>query len=299
MGFLTSFRRRDRDLGRRDHDLGRRDRGRRDHDRPGSSPEHLENLNMPQTAATPLTRQEATLRSIATACLAGIAVVQAIRLPFMQSQAEQLAVLSMAAMAMCLALGLALAAAPAGAGRQVWRLVAAAGALVIAAYAIPHVALVPGTGEDRGHWTAAPGLISAALAAASLACAIYAARPTRAPPRGVAAALAVVVALAPGVAGLLVALGPGPLGGEQALAAGGHVHSHASGESAIIFRPGSGRAGGHFVVAVPPPPHQTPMGVALAVGAAGIFVYGAVAYLRRRTAPGARVAVAVMEGGAA
>ena len=66
---------------------------------------------------TTLTRREATLRSAATTSLAGIALVQAVGLPFLFAQGGQLAVLSMVAMTACVGLGLALAAAPADAAR--------------------------------------------------------------------------------------------------------------------------------------------------------------------------------------
>src|SRR3954451_17114675 len=99
-------------------------------------PEMVENSAM-------LSRREATLRSAATTCLVGIALVQAIGLPFLFAQGRQLAVLSMAALALCLGLGMALAAAPAGGGRQLWRVVAAAAVVVLAGWAVPHVVAVP------------------------------------------------------------------------------------------------------------------------------------------------------------
>ena len=85
----------------------------------------------------------------------------------------------MAAMALCLVLGWALAAAPASAAGQLWRCVAAACALVLAAWAALHAFAVPGLAGDRGHWTAMPGLACGVLAAAGLALAVAAARPTR------------------------------------------------------------------------------------------------------------------------
>src|SRR4051794_40291590 len=100
---------------------------------------------------TALSRREATLRSAATTSLAGIALVQAIKLPSLFAQGGQLAVLSMAAMVACVALGLSLAAAPADAARQVWRVVAAIAALVLAGWAVPHAFRIPGIADDTGH----------------------------------------------------------------------------------------------------------------------------------------------------
>ena len=72
-------------------------------------------------AAALLSRREANLRSAATACLVGIALVQAIGLPFLLRQEPQLAVLSIATMAVCVGLGLMLAATTAETARQLWR----------------------------------------------------------------------------------------------------------------------------------------------------------------------------------
>jgi hypothetical protein len=112
--------------------------------------------------------------------------------------------------------------------------------------------------------------------------------PTRAAARGLATAVALLIAMGPGVGALLVALGPGPIGGEAALAAGAHRHEQASFETSIKQVPGSGRNGSHFVVPVSTPPRQTVLGVGLVVGTAMLFLYGAVGYLRRRSAPAAR-----------
>jgi hypothetical protein len=86
---------------------------------------------------------------------------------------------------------------------------------------------------------------------------------------------------------LLVGLGPGTLGGETVLASGGHLHSlhsHGSPENAIVFQPLPGGHGGRYVYKTTPVPRHTPVGLALIVAAAFIFAYGAVAYLRRRSA---------------
>jgi hypothetical protein len=247
---------------------------------------------------TALSAREATLRSAATISLAGIALVQAIELPFLFVQGGQLAVLSMGAMAACVALGLTLAAARADAARQVWRVVAATAVVVLAGWAVPHAFAIPGLGADTGRWTAMPGLVCAALAAVCLALAVAAARPGRAAARTVATALVVVVALAPAAGVLLVGLGPGAVGGETVLASGGHLHSQGSPENAIVFRPLPG-GGGHYVYRAKPAPQQTPFGLGLLVAAAFVFTYGAVGYLRRRTAPVESMALARVEGGLA
>ena len=243
-------------------------------------------------SASILSRREATLRSGATTCLAGIALVQAIELPSLFVQGRQLAVLCMAAMALCLVLGWALAAAPASAAGQLWRCVAAACALVLAAWAVLHAFAVPGLAGDRGDWTAMPGLACGVLAAAGLALAVAAARPTPVAWRGVAVALAVALALAPAVGVMLVALGPGTAGGETVLASGGHIHSHGSPESSIVFQPLPGGRGGHYVYRATPTPHRSGVELAVFVAAAFMFTYGAVMYLRGRSRP---MAVARLE----
>jgi hypothetical protein len=98
----------------------------------------------------------------------------------------------------------------------------------------------------------------------------------------------------------LVALGPGAVGGEQSLAAG-HVHSHAGHSAAAIpeaiqFRPGSGRAGGHFLVSVTPPARHTALGLGLMTAATLVFAAGAVGHLRRRAAPAAPALRTGLEG---
>jgi hypothetical protein len=246
-------------------------------------------------SASMLSRREATLRSAATTCLAGIALVQAIELPSLFAQGRQLAVLSMAAMALCLVLGWALAAAPASAAGQLWRGVAATGALVLAGWAVPHAFVVPGL-AGRGSFTAMPGLACGLMGAALPVLAAAAARPTRAAWRGFAVALAVAVALAPAAAAALVALGPGTAGGETVLASGGHIHSHGSPENSIVFQPLPGGRGGRYVYRTTAPPRRTSFELALFVGAAFMFTAGAVLYLRGRSAPSEPVALARAEG---
>jgi hypothetical protein len=246
-----------------------------------------------------LSDREATLRSAATTCLAGVALVQALELPLLMVQGRQFAVLLIAAIALCLGLGLALAAAPAASARQLWRLVAAAAVLVLAGWAVPRAFAVPGLAHHQGHWTALPGAACAALAAACLVLAVVAVPPRRAA-RGLATALAVLVALAPGAGALLVALGPGLSGGETSLAAGVHLHAHAGLDEALIrFQPIAGGHGGHYVYLITAPPRHTALGVALAVAATFVFLCGAVGCLRRRrvalepvAAPGVGTALA-------
>jgi hypothetical protein len=257
--------------------------------------------------ATVLSRREAMLRSVTTACLAGIALVQALGLPSLFVTGRQFGVLSMAAMTLCIALGWALAAAPADSSRRLWRLVAATAVLVLAGWAVPRLFAVPGLAFQSDHQTTTlnggskltPADASAALGAVCLVLSVVALRPTRAALRGLATAVAVLAAMSPAVAAVFVALGPGTLGGETALGTGAHHHGHASFENAIQFRAGSGLHGSHFVVAVTPQPHQSVFGVALMVSLALVFVYGAVAYLRRRSEPAAGMALRGLEGGLA
>jgi hypothetical protein len=105
-----------------------------------------------------------------------------------------------------------------------------------------------------------------------------------------AIALAVLVVSAPGVWVLLVSLGPGPVGGEQSLAAA-HVHGHVHpvvDEQAIEFR--AGTRGGHYVIAVPAPPRRPPLELELMIAAALVFTSGAVRHLGRRSALHGRLA---------
>jgi hypothetical protein len=245
-----------------------------------------------------LTRREATLRSAATMCLAGIALVQAIALPSLRVQGWHFAVLAVAAIALCLGLGFALAAAPARVARQLWGVVAAAGVLVLAGWAVPHAFAVPGLADHAGHWEALPGAACGALGAGCLVLAALAAPPTRAAARPLATAAAVLVALAPGVGVALVALGPGPRGGETALAARGHVHSPAGlDQTTIQFQPLPGGRGGHYVYRAVSAPRHTALGLGLAVAAALAFAFGAVGHLRRRSAPRAAAALAAVQRG--
>jgi len=245
--------------------------------------------------APALTRREATLRSAATGCLAGIAVVQAIELPFLRVQGGQFLVLSMVAMAACIALGLALAAAPQRASRQVWGLVAVAGVVGFASWLAPRLTTVPGLAHHVGHWVT-PGGIAGVLGVACVALSAAAVRPTV---RGLVTSFAMLVALVPGVAALLVSLGPGLAGGETSLSANVHVHAHGLDETLIRFQPIAGGRGGHYVYQGIAQPHLTVLGVALLAAATTIFIYGAVGHLRRRSAPADAGTLDNLEGGLA
>jgi hypothetical protein len=274
-----------------------------------------------ETTAAPepvaaLSRREATLRATATVCLVAIALVQAIELPSLFAQGGQFALLSMAAMAVCTALGVALTAAPAQAAGALWRLVAATAVVVLAGWALPRAFTVPGLEPDGYGGAAVVGALHRWASAAGVACAVpavvclavagmagVAGRAALPAPRTLATVLAVLVVLGPGVWVALVALGPGAVGGEQSLAQG-HVHSHAGHSGSVIpeaieYRRGSGRAGGHYLVAVTPPARQAPLALGFIGIAALVFGAGAVDHLRRRSAPGGPVEHFGQEGGPA
>ena len=249
------------------------------------------------TTDTALSRREATLRSAATIGLTGIALVQATEMPPLLVQGRQLAVLSLVATAFCVWLGWKLVSAPTTkAAAPVWRVVAATAALVLAGWTALHAFGIPGLSSDRGDWGSIPGLVSAALATACLVLAAVAARPSRSTVRALAAGMAVALALTPPAAVALVALGPGAQGGESVLASGGHIHSHGSPESAIIFQPLPGGHGGHYVYKAKAIPHQTTLTFGLIVSAAFVFTYGSVVYLRRRTASAESLGLAGIDG---
>src|SRR4051794_36433162 len=103
--------------------------------------------------ATVLSRREAMLRSVATTCLAGIALVQALGLPSLFVTGRQFGVLSRAARPLCIGWGGALAAAPPAPPRRLWRLVAATAVLVLAGWALPRLFAVPGLAFQSDHET--------------------------------------------------------------------------------------------------------------------------------------------------
>ena len=234
--------------------------------------------------APALSRREAGLRAAATTGLAGIALALAIDLPFLRAQGGQFAVLSLVTMALCVGVGLALATTPAHASRQLWRVVAGTAVVVLAGWVAPRLVVIPGLAHHKGHWTGMPGMLCGALAAFCLGVAAVAAPPTRASIRGLLTAFGVLAALTPGIGAFLVALGPGLSGGESALAAGVHVHSHGLDETLIRFQAIAGGKGGHFVYRAPAPPHQTVFALVLMAGAALFFLYGTLGHLRRASA---------------
>ena len=178
-----------------------------------------------------------------------------------------------------IAVTLALAATPAHASRQLWRVAAATDLLVLAGWAVPRAASLPDTSSSLGAWASMPGAACATLAAVGLVLAAVAMRPTA---RGLATAAALLLAIGPGAGALLVAVEPGPPGGEAAITADVHVHQHlTTGETDILFRPTKGN---HYVTPITTPPNAPAVGVALVVAFAFTFVAGAIAHLRRRGA---------------
>jgi hypothetical protein len=226
--------------------------------------------------------REATLRSGGTACLAGIALLLAVELPPALARSTALGVLLLGAMATCVGAGLALVAAPASASPRAWGAAAAAAAAVLAGWALPRAVSLPEPAGARGGWVAMPGVACAGLAAACLVLAAAAVPPARRTARGLAAALAVLAAWAPGVVAFLVATGPGTPGGEAAIPASGHVHAPSvAPEPVIVVRPGP--TGNHYVTPVSTTPRPPAPAVVLLAAGAAVFVAGAAASLRRRS----------------
>lgn len=233
-----------------------------------------------------LTRRQADLRAAAVAALAGLALVQVVQLPYGVAQARHLGVLSGLLAAAFVALAIAVAAARAASGGAVWRAVAAAGSLVAGGWVATRLVAIPGSTGAIGRWTTVPGLASAGLGAAcaALACRGSGARLSRAALATLAKAAVLIAALAPATCVLLVALGPGPAGGESTIAgaAGGHSHVHV--DIAPGFRPGFGGHSGHYIYPNATPPQLPAWALALAVAAAALFVYVVAGVLRGRCA---------------
>ena len=245
---------------------------------------------------TALSSREATLRSAATAALAGIALVQTIELPALLTHGRQLGLLSLAATALCVAVAAALVVAPASAARRLWRTVSATAVAVLAGWAATRVFAVPGTG-GRGEGTILGA--GAALAAAALVAALVAGRPYGARARRLAKAAALLVAVVPGVTLLIIAMAPGRANGVTALSSGAHVHHIGDPEVGLVFRAIPGAHGGQWVYqAQTAAPGQTTLGAVLALAAAALFVYGAISYLRRRSRAHADAGVALAHNGA-
>ncbi|HTN23305.1 MAG TPA: hypothetical protein VL120_04925, partial [Solirubrobacteraceae bacterium] len=249
-----------------------------------------------------LSARQATLRSAAVAALAGLALVQVVEFPYTVAQARHLAVLSGLLAALCVALAAALAAARPASGGAAWRAVGALGALVLGGWVATRLVAIPGSATGTGNWTTAPGLASGGL---GLACAGLAlaggggVRPARAAAAAIARGCAVVAALVPAAGMLVVALGPGPSGGERAIAgvAGAHAHVHEAASAG--FRPGFGGHAGHYIYPNATPPHLPAWALALAVGAAALLAYVAASALRRRATPVAATAARSVATGTA
>ncbi|HEY0345951.1 MAG TPA: copper resistance protein CopC [Solirubrobacteraceae bacterium] len=247
-----------------------------------------------------LSRREVVLRSAAVAGLAGLALVQVIELPAGLAQGRHVAVLAGLLIGVCVVVARVLACGSGTSGGAGWRALAAVGALAVAGWAVTRAVAVPGLATATGDWTTAPGLAGAALGTAcvALAAAGGGAQPSRTAALALVKAAALVAALAPGAGALLVALGPGPRGGESTIseASPAHVHAHAhAAPGAAAFRPGFGGHAGHYVYPNAVAPHLPAWALALAVGAAALLTYLAIAALRGRAAPpavaGARRAV--------
>jgi hypothetical protein len=252
------------------------------------APPRAESASLREPGTT-LCRREASVRAAATACLVGIVLAQALGLPSQLRHGGQFVALSVAAAALCFALSVALPVAPADASRPLWRAVAATSVLVLSGWALPRAIAIPGLAGTRGAWTAMPGAACGALAAVCPALAVAALRPRRTSVRGLATAVAVLVAFGPGIGALLAAVGPGPAGGETAIAAGVHVHAHSTAAEPDI-RLRRGLTGNHYVTPVPAPAHTPAAGVALVFAWAIVFVAAATGYLHRRSAVDARSA---------
>ena len=214
-------------------------------------------------------RREAGLRVAAIACLAGLALVQVVELPYSLARGGSLWLVSGLVVAACLALALVLVTADGAGGRAAWRAVAALGTVVVVGWVVTRLAAVAGMAASAGHWTTRPGLASALLGATAVALAAVGAgaRPSRETAIAMAGGLGVVGALAPGAAAFVVATSPGP----------GH---HGGGQP--IFKPGFGGHAGHYVYPDAVPPHLPSWALALALGAAAALLYAGGAALHRR-----------------
>src|SRR4051794_283978 len=227
-----------------------------------------------------LSRREATLRSAATASLAGIALVQAIELPPLLAQGRPLTVLSLVTTALCVGVAAALAVASAGAAPRLWRAGFATpvaglpgGAAGVGPPSLPRargaglvLRSLAGAGGEETTILAAGG---AALAAAALVAAVAAGRPTRARLRRMATVAVLLLAIGPGVAGLLLAAAPDRADVGAALATGAHVHHVSDPDNALVYRAIPGHHGGQLVLpSGAPAPRPTTIGVVLALAAA-------------------------------
>src|SRR3954470_3630214 len=160
-----------------------------------------------------ISRAEAARRTAGIAVLCGLAIAWLVALPYARVQGPQIAVLLGAAICAAVRLAAALAAPDRSSGRAAWRGAAALGALAMGGWVLTRAVAVPGVAEDAGRWTSSLGLAVAAAALALVALGAAGAGGPRgrggvAALRPLAAGAAVALALAPGAAMLLVALGP-------------------------------------------------------------------------------------------
>jgi copper transport protein len=247
----------------------------------------------------PITKREASLRTVAIAALVGLAVVNLVALPYARLQGTLIAAVGAAAIAASLRVACALATGGAAPGRAAWRAAVALGVLTCGGFAVTRAVAVPGVGEDAGRWTSGLGLVAVAFAVSLLTVGALAtrgaggravARRRRAGLRRVAGATAVGLALAPGAAIALVALGPAPVHHHGLAAASisahvGHTAAAAPSAGAVRFRPGFGGHAGRYVYANATRPHLPRWALALAIGAAATFVWLAGASLAGRASP--------------
>jgi copper transport protein len=249
-----------------------------------------------------ISRGEAVRRTAGIAVLCGLAVAWLVALPYARVQGPQIAALLGAAIAGALRLAVALAVAGRGGGRAAWRCTVALGAVTTMGWIVTRATPVPGVAEDAGRWTSPVGLAVMGLATVVAALGLAGAGVPPSPARRLRAAggaAAVAVALTPGAAMLLVALGPVPghHHGSAAASIGPHrFHTGSAVTPPRAFRPGFGGHAGHYVYANATPPHLPPWALGLALGAAAMFVSTAAGALRRRvvaaSAPGVDAAAA-------
>src|SRR4051794_31255502 len=240
-----------------------------------------------------ISRAEAARRTAGIAVLCGLAIAWLVALPYARVQGPQIAALLGAAICAALRLAAALAAADRRAGVAAWRGAAALGAVAAGGRGVTRAVAVPGVADDAGRWTSGVGLAVAAAAVVLVVLGVAGGGGPRrrggaAALRPLAAAAGVTLALAPGAAMLLVALGPAPghHHGSAAASIGPHrFHAGSAIPSTPGFRPGFGGHAGHYVYANATRAHLPRWGLALALAAAAVFVSTAGGALRPRAGP--------------
>src|SRR5919202_2441768 len=224
-----------------------------------------------------ISRGEATRRTAGIAVLCGLAIAWLVALPYARVQGPQIAALLGAAIVAAVRLAAALAVAGGRTERAPWRGAVALGAIAVGGWVVTRAVAVPGVAEDAGHWTSTLGLGVAGLglALAALGAAGAGRPPGPAALRGLAGATAVALALVPAGAMSLIALRPAPghhHGTAPASITRHRFHTATSPSSPAAFRPGFGGHAGHYVYANATRPHLPPWALALAFGAAVVFV---------------------------